>query len=228
MNNLYLNVMKKSFTILLILFILYSCKNNTAVNYFNAGVAKAREKTDIGDSAANEAARQAKYKDALKDFDQAIEADNNYILAYENRSIVKRALGDYTGCIADAEKLASLEPDSANVFIFIAQTKSNHLKDNKGAIAAYSQAIKINSNNPEYYAMRALAEEQVNDYISALNDYNHAIAICPPGSSNIKSFYRRRGSVKLDMNDKTGCVDLAKAVSLGDADAQEMISLRCK
>ncbi|MBB3057255.1 tetratricopeptide repeat protein [Mucilaginibacter gotjawali] len=220
--------MKKSFTVVLILFTLYSCKNKDAVNYFNAGVAKAREKTDVGDSTANEAARQAKYKAVLHDFDQAIEADNNYILAYENRAIVKRILGDYSGCIADAEKVASLEPDSANVFIFIARTKLEQLKDIKGAIAAYTQAIKINSNNPEYYAMRAMAEGQLNDYTSAINDYSHAIAICPPGSSKIKSFYRRRGDVKLDMNDKTGCLDLVKASSLGDADAQEMISLRCK
>ncbi|WP_295673817.1 tetratricopeptide repeat protein [uncultured Mucilaginibacter sp.] len=220
--------MKNTFTILLILSTLYACKNKDAVNYFNAGVAKSREKTDVGDSAANETARQAKYKAALQDFDQAIEADNNYILAYENRAIVKRALGDYAGCIADAEKVATLEPDSSSVYIFIGQTKLNQLKDIKGAIAAYGQAIKINSNNPNYYSWRAYAEGQVKDYTTALNDYNHAISISPAGSPGLMRFYRERGILKLDNNDKTGCLDLVKAGSLGDADAQEMINLRCK
>ncbi|MBB3057254.1 tetratricopeptide repeat protein [Mucilaginibacter gotjawali] len=217
--------MKKSLAILLILFTLYSCKNHSAVDYCNAGEKKMHEKSDVGDDALN----KAKYKVAVLDFDTAINLDNKYVKAYALRALAKSALGDHDGAMADAEKITSLHPDSASSYIFVANIRQNDFKDFEGAIKAYDQAIKLQSDIPSIYALRGHAEKQTKDYAAAIKDYDHAISICPTGNSLMPYLYSGRGQVKVDMNDKSGaCLDFSKAVSLGYTGAQQLIDDNCK
>jgi tetratricopeptide (TPR) repeat protein len=224
----YRNPARNTIAILFVFSLFFSCKNQSAVNFYNEGVAKASERTDLADSAANETARQAKMKAALADFDQAIQIDGNYADAYEKRALVKRALADYNGSIADAEKLAELKPAYPDAYYFIGQTKSYFMKDYAGAARAYGQAINLKPDYARLYFLRANAEKQSNDNNDALADFNKAIALSPAGDSQNKYYYSARGVLKLDMKDKTGCLDLLKAIALGDSSSQALLNDLCK
>jgi tetratricopeptide (TPR) repeat protein len=52
-------------------------------------------------------------KDALKDFDRAVELDAQYSYRYACRAFAKDALGDLEGAIADYRKAIELDPDDA-------------------------------------------------------------------------------------------------------------------
>jgi len=223
MNKPNLSIMKKTFTILFILFTFYSCKNHSAAGYCNAGEEKMREKTG-----SDNAASRAKYKAAVLDFDSAVNLDDKYVKAYALRALAKSALSDHEGAMADAEKITSLHPDSASSYIFVANIRINDFKDFEGAIKAYDQAIKLQSDIPSIYSLRGYAEKQAKDFAAAIKDYDHAISICPTGNSLLPYLYSGRGLVKVDMNDKSACLDFSKALSLGYTGAQRLIDDNCK
>lgn len=52
-------------------------------------------------------------KDALKDFDRAVELDSQYSYRYACRAFAKDALGDLEGAIADYRIAIKLDPDDA-------------------------------------------------------------------------------------------------------------------
>ena len=49
--------------------------------------------------------------------------------------------------------------------------------DQKGAIAAYSEALKFSSQQPVVYVNRAIAKWSLQDYTGALQDYNAALKL---------------------------------------------------
>lgn len=70
-------------------------------------------------------------------------------------------------------------------------------KDYKGAIEAYSQAIKLNPNFAEAHQSRCLSRLLIGDYVAALVDCNNAIRIRP----DYADAYRIRGTVRLNLKD---------------------------
>ncbi len=87
-------------------------------------------------------------------------------------------------------------------------------KDYKGAIEAYTQAIKLNPNFAEAYQSRCLARLLIGDYVAALVDCNNAIRIRP----NYADAYRIRGTVRLNLKDiKATVTDWQTAANLYNA-----------
>jgi tetratricopeptide (TPR) repeat protein len=70
-------------------------------------------------------------------------------------------------------------------------------EDYKGAIEAYTQAIKLNANFAEAYQSRCLSRLLIRDYPAALVDCNNAIRIRP----DYADAYRVRGTVRLGFKD---------------------------
>src|ERR1700743_641850 len=97
-------VMKRILATLLVASALFSCENKNAADFYEKGNAILYQKPQQDDSTT----RVENLKVALQDFDSAIENDPNYEKAYESRALVKRALNDYQGCLADAEKILTL------------------------------------------------------------------------------------------------------------------------
>lgn len=102
-------------------------------------------------------------------------------------------------------------------------------KDYKGAIEAYTKAIKLNPNFAEAYQSRCLARLQIDDYPAALVDCNSAIRIRP----NYADAYRVRGTVRLNLKDIRATVaDWQTAANLynaqGDRESFEYMMNRLK
>ncbi|WP_066379324.1 MULTISPECIES: tetratricopeptide repeat protein [unclassified Anabaena] len=83
--------------------------------------------------------------------------------------------------------------------------------DEKGAIAAFNQAIRINPNSSEAYFIRGIAHLQLEDWTAAVTDFNQAIRINP----NSSEAYFIRGIARLQLGDLKGATeDLDQAAVL--------------
>lgn len=98
-------------------------------------------------------------------------------------------------------------------------------KDYNGAIAYYTQALKIDPNFTDAYFSRGLARALLKQYPGALGDANQMLQLNP----NSPEAYRLRGAVRYQMKDVQGTVaDWRTAANLyrsqGDIEsAQEMM-----
>lgn len=94
-------MMKKSILFLLIVLIpILSC-SNSAEDYIEKGYEHIIE----GD-----------YKEALKDFDKAVELDPRNLEAYNNRGVVLGILGDHYKAIQDFNRAIELKPTDSEAY----------------------------------------------------------------------------------------------------------------
>ena len=117
------------------------------------------------------------YKEAIKDYDKAIELNKSFSEAFYNRGLAKNYLNDYKGAIEDYTK--SLELDSTNI-----QALNNRglakkaLDDFDGALEDYTKAIKLNESFATAYfnrgSVKVLMEENgCEDFKKALDLGNY-------------------------------------------------------
>jgi serine/threonine protein kinase len=90
------------------------------------------------------------------------------------------------------------------------------LKDYQGAIAAYTEAININSNDFKSYNNRGLARSDLGDKKAAIEDYNQAIKIDP----NFVLAYKNRGNTRSALGNKQAAIeDYNQAIKIDPNDA---------
>jgi lipoprotein NlpI len=83
---------------------------------------------------------------AIADFTKAIEFKPDYALAYNNRSIARKAKGDLDGAIADYAKASKLKPDDADAYHeFGCLRYDSH--DFTNALADFCKAVELDSSN---------------------------------------------------------------------------------
>jgi tetratricopeptide (TPR) repeat protein len=84
-------------------------------------------------------------------------------------------------------------------------------KDFRGAIADYTEAIRLNPNYAEAYNDRGAARYDLGDKQGAIADYNTAIKINP----NYAYAYNNRGTARSDLGDKQGAIaDYTSAIKI--------------
>lgn len=177
------------------------------------------------------------YKEALVEYNKSIELDTtNGSYLYLVRGKLKFILKDYLGAIADYniamkknpncqytfgdENEAVLETEIVNVseiYFNRAETKVK-LEDNIGAIADFSEAIKLETNYKEAYYKRGKAKAKLEDFRGAIADFNNAIK----NNSNYTIIYYDRGNAKFDLKDYEGAIlDYTKRILLYPDDCSE-------
>ena len=86
------------------------------------------------------------------------------------------------------------------------------LKDQSGAIAAYTKAIEIDPDYDNAYFHRALSKYNSKDYSGAIADFTKAIEISPFETA---VYYNRRGLTKYKLKDYNGAIiDCTKAIEI--------------
>jgi tetratricopeptide (TPR) repeat protein len=109
--------------------------------------------------------------------------------------------------IAAFKKAAQLEARYApNLASALQQRASVYMNERKfpEAIADYSEALKVKSDDPNIFERRAYAEIQLKDYDKALHDYNQAIKLSPedPKYYQVRAFiYQTKGDFKAALTD---------------------------
>jgi tetratricopeptide (TPR) repeat protein len=159
--------------------------------------------------------KQSNFRDAIIEFDKAINLNPNFIDAYGDRGASKANLGQYQDAILDYEKADSLGMKSSMLY-------SNwgyayyQLKEPEKALPLLEKAIDIDPNNGNAYRWRGEIKYDKNDNKGAAQDYTKAIN-ANPNSSN----YFARGLAHYYLKDyKKAIQDMDKAIELNPNAAQ--------
>ncbi len=87
-----------------------------------------------------------KYKEALEDFNKAIELDPYSADSYNYRGMVKYFLDDYKSALEDFDKAIALQPDYAEAYNLRGVVKGE-LNDDKGACEDWEKAFELGLKN---------------------------------------------------------------------------------
>ena len=182
------------------------------------------------------------YKQAIADYTQAIQLDPKDAIYYSLRGLAYSKLKDYKQAISDLTETIRRDPKNAPYtvgglrysefkdikgflsgytgFMSIAyRTRGGiyyELKEYKLAIDDYTQAIKIDSQNANYYAVRGGCYLQLKEYKQAIDDYTQAIKIDPKDAR----YYVIRGNTYFLLKDyKQAINDYTQAIKIDPKNA---------
>ena len=166
---------------------------------------------------ANFRAALGKYKEALADYDRAIELNPAYAVAYSNRGTATSELGRDEAAVTDYDKAISLNPAYAAAYYNRGNAKQKLGRD-EAAAADYDEAIRLNPGLAEAYGNRGTAKATLGRYEAAVADYNEVIRLNPDDARA----YNNRGNVKSERGQHEAAVaDYDEAIRLrpDDVDA---------
>ncbi len=178
--------MKAFLFIIIIFFTLTNCKNRkpTEDEYIKRG----NEKIETESSNQGGYVSLDVYKEAIADYNRAIEINDTNIVAFLNRGYAKALLGvkypdtnearnNYLiDAIADLNYAIKIDSKYVHSYYFRGNTKFD-LKDYRGSISDYDKVLKMDSNYIRAYINRSLAKYYLKDYIGAIYDCTKALEI---------------------------------------------------
>jgi tetratricopeptide (TPR) repeat protein len=118
------------------------------------------------------------YGEAVRNYDAAVQCDPEFWRAYLNRANAYYELNELYRALDDLEYLERKIPDSAYVYFGLGLVKTKMRKYNQ-AIAAFDQAIVLDSGNAEILVNRGTVYYYKDMYAEALIDLNLAIQVNP-------------------------------------------------
>jgi len=123
-----------------------------------------------------ELVNQGKFKEAIAEFDRAIQIDSNYTPAYNNRGLAyyklqqsQLAIQDFGEAIRLDSNFAIAYDNRGLVYIQIGQYQR--------AVQDFTEAIRIDSNITDAYVNRALAYTRLNIDTKAQQDFDQAVKL---------------------------------------------------
>ncbi len=156
-----------------------------------------------------------KYELALDEYNQAIEINPNYAMAYYNRGVLYYDLQKYDLALSDWNKAIELNPNFADAYLNRGVIYSDQQKYEL-ALADYNKAIEINPNFAQAYYNRGLLYHNQQKYELALADYTKAIDINP----NYALAYNNRGNLYIHLQKyDLALSDWSKAIEINPNDA---------
>ena len=154
--------------------------------------------------------QRGEYKQAIENYDGAIELDPQNAVFYNNRGTTKLALGNFQGAIADLGEAIKLSPKYAPAYNNRGGAKSA-LGDRLGAIMDFGRAIELDPADAGAYNNRGVAKIGLDDLKGAMADYNTSIELNPQDAFA----YNNRGKTKRELGDHQGAIaDYDKAAEL--------------
>lgn len=116
------------------------------------------------------------YREAIADFNQALQLNFQDAIVYRNRGKARSQLGDHQGALLDFNQAIKIEPENGLVYVArgnVYRSMGNYL----AAIQNYAQALQINPHNPQAYYNRGLVYTFLEEMSKAIADYQKAASI---------------------------------------------------
>jgi len=180
----------------------------------------------------NEKMGNCDFKNAIADYQKAIEIEPDNYVAYYQWGLAQKNLNVLRELVNDDDSYRN--GDFKEIFRKVIDITSEIIKNNsqdinalmyrgnaKQEIFAYSEAIEdysmvieIEPDNHSVYDKRAMAKQELNDNLGAIDDYSKAIEKCND-NSYLLEYYLFRGYAKIDINDDAGAIqDYLKAIDI--------------
>jgi len=126
----------------------------------------------------NDYLAEKKYDEALREFEQAIAADNKFSDAYTGRGMAYYWKNNNERAVTEFNQAIKINPNDAKAYNGRGLTYYL-MSQNSRAIADFTKAIKIDPNYVEAYSGRGDVYYDKEDYDRAIADYTSAIQIDP-------------------------------------------------
>lgn len=150
---------------------------NTHFDSFNKIIDKFSDVADYNVRGTSKA-QFGDFKNAIGDFNKALQVNNKDDRAYANRGKAKDELGDLKGALADLTKAIVLNSEEHDYYIHRGNTKVK-MRDLKGAIEDCSKAIELEPDDAALYAHRAGIYQMAGNNLKAISDLTKAIQLKP-------------------------------------------------
>ncbi|XHX76056.1 MAG: tetratricopeptide repeat protein [Stenomitos frigidus ULC029] len=157
---------------------------------------------------------QAGYtKEAIEDYNQAIEKNPNDATVYMDRGVARHKLGEAGAAIKDYEQALELDPNSSVLHSNLSYAYYDRQNYDK-AMEAGNQAVALDGNSAQAYINLANARAKKGDSDGALQDYAQAIAL--RSSPELRAgAYNNRGNVQFGLNKvREAIADYNQAIQL--------------
>ena len=180
-----------------------------AVQYYDKAIEMDESLKDAHYHRGDAKFRSGDLPGALADINEAVRRDPD-IKNFWLRGIVKSTTEDWSGAIADYDRVIEINPEYAPAYNNrgIAKGLSD---DPKGAIADYDRAIEINPQLVIAYNNRGIAKGLSGDHEGAIIDFDKAIGINP----QYAAAYHDRGTAKSQLGDlKEAIADYDRAIEI--------------
>ena len=146
--------------------------------------------------------KQGNLEQAIKDYTQALKINPNDANAYNNRAGAYIEQKNFENAIEDITQIIKLDPDNPDHYVRRGLTKHDNLQNNRikyhimrskgekldekftNPIEDFTQAIKLNPNNPNYYVYRGVLYEEKNKFEKAIEDFTQVIHLEPNNSDH--------------------------------------------
>lgn len=141
------------------------------------------------------------YQEAIEQFNQALQLQENLALAYSDRCFAYLQLQDYHHAIADCTQALNFAPQNFETYLLRGLAHYRQGNDPQ-AIADYNQAIALKPDDFRAYYNRGLAYAGTKNYSQALTNYNLALTqISPTSNLFLADIYNDRGLAHLILQD---------------------------
>jgi tetratricopeptide (TPR) repeat protein len=117
-------------------------------------------------------------RQAISDYDRAIEINPEYADAYNNRGVAYGELGDHRQEISDYDMAIKIDPELALAYINRG-VAYRELGNQRQAILDFDKAIEIDFENADAYKGRGFAYGKLGNHGQAISDFDRAIEINP-------------------------------------------------
>jgi len=113
------------------------------------------------------------YQGAVKDCNQAISLNPNFVDAYVERGAAYYKLGNARGTLQDCNQALRINSQFAPAYYYQGRARYR-LGYSQAAIDAYTQAIAYDSTHAQAYYQRGLAHKDLKEFESAIADFHQA------------------------------------------------------
>lgn len=163
------------------------------------------------------------YLHALQKFDEAIQLDENYAMAYLKRAQVHLIKDDYELAFDDLNHFISFDTLISEGYTQRALLKLV-VSDYYGALSDCNRAVEADEMNADAYRIRGRAKYQFGNNEGAVADFSKAIEL----NQNDGISYFLRGDANMSLaNSGAGCDDYNMAADLGSLVAYKRIAEYC-
>jgi tetratricopeptide (TPR) repeat protein len=147
----------------------------SAINWYDSAIRTIQSDPDLYVNRGIAKEKNNNPEEALRDFRRALQIDPSHAIAKQHMGVLaKESFPDSSAALLDAAILDNPNMPYAYAERGFARMQKGMLKE---ALADYSEAIRLDPEEEEYFLNRGLIREKLNDLNGAYRDYTQAITL---------------------------------------------------